>query len=262
MNVTDSLDDILARKPAEAETPQEQTTETPAVETPQAEASTEAPAEAPAQSAPEGQQNQKMVPHEALHAEKQKVKRYTEEVADFRKSNEALQKQVAELLQRVPVQQQAQQPQADWYAEPSTAFQQSFQQSIDPMLSPVKQQLQMVTGLLHKMQAKSALGDQYDSFMEFVKENANDPEVVALSAAMETAPDPFAYAKQWFDKKTFDPEAERQKIRAQIEEEMKSPQTPQPATVMPTQLSAARSVGSRSGPQWGGPPSLSDIFKR
>jgi hypothetical protein len=30
-------------------------------------------------------QGQKMVPHEALHAEKQKVKRYTEEVADFRK---------------------------------------------------------------------------------------------------------------------------------------------------------------------------------
>lgn len=33
----------------------------------------------------EGGQGQKMVPHEALHAEKQKVKRYTEQVAEFEK---------------------------------------------------------------------------------------------------------------------------------------------------------------------------------
>lgn len=263
--MTDSLDNILARK-AEA-APQEQPTEQVTQEQEAPDTTPEASADTPAQeTAPEGQQTTKMVPHEALHAEKQKVKRYTEQVAEFQKLNEGLSKQVGELLQRFSVQQQAQQPQPDWYVEPNVAFQQSFQQSIDPVLTPMKQQLQMVTGLLHKMQAKSVMGDQYDSFLDYVKENANDPEVIALGAAMESSPDPFTYAKQWYDKKTFDPEAERERIREEERQKIlsgnQSQQTQSPPSVMPTNLTGARNVGSRSGPTWAGPPTLNDIFKR
>jgi hypothetical protein len=263
--VTDSLEDILARKTQEQ--PVQETTEQPTQEQVAPEVTPDASAETPAQETVSGEGkslDQKMVPHEALHAEKQKVKRYTEEVADFRKSNEDLRKQVAELLQRVPVQAKQEQQAVDWWGgDPNVAFQQSFAQSIDPMLSPMKQQLQMVTGFIQQMQAKEVFGDKLTDFTKFVNENKDDPEVMALAVAMDGVPDPFTYAKQWYDKKTFDPDAERERIKAQLLEEMKSQQqTQQPTTVMPSNLTGVRNVGNRSGPSWAGPPSLSDIFKR
>lgn len=256
--MTDSLDDILARKQPEAAPAQEepkQETETQQQEAPKPEASAEP---APQETVAEGDKGQKMVPHEALHAEKQKVKRYTEEVAEFRKSNEALQKQINELLQRVPVPQQQQQQPADWYVDPPAAF----EQSIAPVLTPIQRQMQALESQITRMQAERVFGDKFGEFLSYVKENANDPEVVALNAAMDRVPDPFTYAKQWYDKKTFDPDAERERIKAQLLEEMKSQQSQTPPAVLPSNLAGARNVGARSGPQWSGPPSLQDIFKR
>jgi hypothetical protein len=67
-----------------------------------------------------------------------------------------------------------------------------------------------------------------------------------------------------------DPEAYKQKIRAEYLEELRTgrvmdeprAETPRerPATVMPSNLSGARSVGSRTGPTWSGPSSIRDIL--
>lgn len=209
--------------------------------------------------------DQKMVPHEALHAEKQKVKRYTEEVADFRKSNEALQRQVAELLQRLPVQQQQanQEESVDWFQDPEVAFRQRGAQ----MLNPVVSELHQVRSQLMQMQAERVFGDKFADFMGYVREASSrgDPEVAALDALMSNSPNPYAVAKEWFERKTFDPNAERERIKAEILSELKSQsetQSQQPAPVMPSNLAGARNVGNRSGPAWSGPPSISDIFKR
>lgn len=208
--------------------------------------------------------NQKMVPHEALHAEKQKVKRYTEEVADFRKSNEALQRQVAELLQRIPVSQQTNQEESvDWFSDPEVAFRQRGAQ----MLNPVVSELHQVRSQLMQMQAEKVFGEKYADFMSYVREASSrgDPEVAALDALMSNSPNPYAVAKEWFERKSFDPNAERERIKAEILSELKSQpetQVQQPAPVMPSNLAGARNVGNRSGPSWSGPPNISDIFKR
>lgn len=209
--------------------------------------------------------SQKMVPHEALHAEKQKVKRYTEEVADFRKSNETLQRQVAELLQRLPVQQQQtnQEEPVDWFQDPDIAFRQRGAQ----MLNPVVSELNQVRSQLMQMQAEKVFGDKFADFMGHVREGANrgDPEIAALDTLMSNSPNPYAVAKEWFDRKTFDPNAERERIKAELLSEIQSQsetQPRQPAPVMPSNLAGARNVGNRSGPAWSGPPTIADIFKR
>jgi hypothetical protein len=254
MAVTDTLDNILSGK-QEAAPAEERPVETQA-EQPQETVETQAEERAESD-------RQKMVPHEALHAEKQKVKRYTEEVAEFRRSNENLQKQVAELLQRVPVPQKEQQQPIEWFENPGGAFDQNFQQSINPILSPIAQTVQTLQSELAQMRAERVFGDKFGEFMEYLKANANDPDVVALSAAMDRAPNPYAYAKEWFEKKTFNPESERERIREELLKELQEQQPPQtPPAVMPSNLAAARNVGTRSGPQWSGPPPIGEILKQ
>lgn len=256
--MTESLENILSGQ-REAAPAQEEKIETQAEANQPTQETVDTQAEGGEK--PEGER-QKMVPHEALHAEKQKVKRYTEEVAEFRRSNENLQKQINELLQRVPVPQKEQQQPIEWFENPGGAFDQNFQQSINPILSPVLQNVQALQSELAQMRAERVFGDKYGEFMEYVKANANDPEVVALAAAMDRAPNPYAYAKDWFEKKTFDPNAERERIKAELLKEMEQSQQQTQPTVMPSNLAAARNVGTRSGPNWSGPPSLTDIFKR
>jgi hypothetical protein len=259
--VTDSLDDILARKQGEQPAPaQEQTTQETTQATEQPEATS---AEAPAQeTAPDGQQQTKMVPHEALHAEKQKVKRYTEQVASFEETikqrDEAWERRFNQMLERFPKQEA---PQVDWYADPQAAFKQGLGEAINP----IEQKFANLEFQLMRLSAEQRYGaDKIREFETFAEEAAKrgDPEIQALAVEMRSSKDPIAVGLKWYEKKTFDPEAEREKIRATVLEEMKSQQTPHVPAVMPSQMTNARNVGQRSGPQWGGPPSLNDIFKR
>lgn len=263
--MTDSLDNILARKPAEAAPAQEQTKESPVQEnepevTPEA-TSEETPAQ---ETATEGQAQTKMVPHEALHAEKQKVKRYTEQVASFEQTikqrDEAWERRFNQMLDKLGPRQEPQ-PQADWYSDPQAAFKQGLGEAI----SPIEQKFANLEFQLMRMSAEQRHGaDKVNEFEKYVNEAAQrgDPEVQALAVEMRSSPDPIGVGLKWFEKKTFDPDAERERIKQQIVEEMKSQQTQQPLGTMPSNLTGARNVGSRSGPQWSGPPSLNDIFKR
>src|SRR5690349_1999035 len=77
------------------------------------------------------QQGQKMVPHEALHAEKQKTKRYTEEVSSLRSEiaerDAAWERRIAQLMEaQKPKQEPQQKP--DWYENPDAALQHGLQQ--------------------------------------------------------------------------------------------------------------------------------------
>lgn len=235
-------------------------------------------AEAEPQEQTEGEQQEstapanKMVPHEALHAEKQKVKRYTEEVSDFRRSNEALQRQVAELLQRVPIPKQEQAEAVDpidaFFKDPTAAA----RQAVTPQFEQIQNTLQAI--------AKD------NAITRFTEETVNTAEQAFLEAMQSKQLDPSDYQKvvsspnryaaavQWHKAQQAkaeigdDPAAYRAKLEAEIL--AKHGLTPdggaaeqkQPAaqTVMPSNLNGARNVGSRSAPAWNGPPSLTDIF--
>lgn len=270
--MTDSLENILARKPAEAAPVQDVTTEeTPVENKPE---TTEAPeaSESQAQETTQGEGNanqQKMVPHEALHAEKQKVKRYTEQVASFEQTlkerDDAWERRFNQMLEKLgPNPEQA--PQADWYADPQAAFQQGLTQAV----SPIEQKLANFEFQIMRMSAEQRYGaDKIREFEAYAEEAAKrgDPEIRALAVEMRASSDPIGVGLKWYEKKTFDPEAERKRIaeeeRQKVLEEMKLQQTQTPNVgVMPSNLAGARNVGSRSGPNWGGPPSLQDIFKR
>lgn len=224
----------------------------------------------------EGQeQRQAMVPHEALHAEKQKVKRYTEEVSGFRRTNEALQRQVAELLQRVPIPKKEEAAKHDWFENPDAATQQVVQQSVDPQFQRLYQTMHANAQLIASVKygdEKVAAADQ--AFMEAVQSGKLDP---VEYQRVTTAPNIFAAAVQWHQRQLAqaeigdDPTAYRAKVEAEIlakygiqpgTQQQAQPGNPAAPVVMPSNIAGARNVGSRSGPAWSGPPSLQDIFAR
>ena len=64
-----------------------------------------------------------------------------------------------------------------------------------------------------------------------------------------------------------DPAAYRERLKAEILAELNGGNAPaqqqqKAPAVMPSNLSAARNVGTRSGSMWGGPTPITDIFKR
>lgn len=259
--MTDTLDNILSgSSEAAPETPvvEEAVTQVADGES-QQEQTTEA-------EQPEGQETTaKMVPHEALHAEKQKVKRYTEEVADFRKSNESLQRQVAELLQRIPVPKAEQEQDADFYADPDAAVQQRLGRALDPLANTVST---IQTQLVRLAAVQTHGAEKVTAFEKYVEEAMakGDPEMATLGAQMRASADPIKTGLDWLEKRTFDPEKERERIKAELLAELnpagqQEEQTQQRvAPVMPSNFSGVRNAGSRSGPAWSGPPTLNDIF--
>jgi hypothetical protein len=89
-------------------------------------------------------------------------------------------------------------------------------------------------------------------------------------AQAEIGDDPAAYKArveaEFLEKYGIDPAAYKAKVEAEFLEKygIRPGEQAAPAVkpVMPSNLTGARNVGSRSGPQWAGPPTLADIFKR
>jgi predicted RNase H-like nuclease (RuvC/YqgF family) len=251
--VAESLDNILSGKSETVPEPEEKI-EAPAQEQ-------EQPTEQPQEGEQPGQQ--KMVPHEALHAEKQKVKRYTEQIASFEQTlkqrDEAWDRRFGTLLERLTPQQQQPQEPIDWYADPDKAFNQGLAKAV----TPLEQKFSTLETQIMRLTAVQQYGaDKVTAFESYVSEalQKGDPEMGVLSAQMRASPDPVGVGLKWFEKRTFDPEAERKRIRDEIEAELKTQPTNQPPPVMPSNLAGARNVGSRSGPPWAGPTPLADIL--
>ncbi|ANW00680.1 hypothetical protein [Bradyrhizobium icense] len=219
----------------------------------------------------EGQQQTRTVPHEALHAEKQKVKRYTEEVAEFRRANETLQRQVSELLQRVPVQKQEAPQAPDFFEDPSAATRHEVRQTVSPQFDQINQTLLAF--------AKD------NAITRFSEEAVNEAESAFISAMQSgkldqgdyqkvvSSPNRYAAAVQWHKRQIAqaeigdDPAAFRARLEAELREKILAEQggqqqAQQRQPVMPSNMAAARNVGARSGPAWGGPSPIQDIFDR
>jgi len=79
--------------------------------------------------------------------------------------------------------------------------------------------------------------------------------------------DPWGNLVAWYDNTPERLETRiREKLLAEIQTQGHLPVPPQSAAaapaVLPSDLADARSAASRSGPAYGGPPSIKDIFKR
>lgn len=259
------LDSILSGQGAPAPVPGE--VEAPKViDQAQAEASTEG-AEIETH---EGEGGQKMVPHEALHAEKQKVKRYTEQVASFEKTladREAAWERRFEQLIGAVKPQQAVEPQKvpDFWEDPNAA--------ISSALTPVQQQMQKNREEFSRVIAEEKHGAETVSaaFQALRAELQSNPAAQAQYQAIMQSAHPYGALVDWHKKRAAaaeigdDPAAYREKLKAEILAEMQG--TPPanasaPTPVMPSNLAGARNVGTRSGPAWSGPQSLNDIFDR
>lgn len=220
------------------------------------------------------QQGQRMVPQQALHAEKQKVKRYTEEVADFRKqlteSNAAWERRMAELVKAVTPKQEAAAP-PDWFENPEAATQNAVRSSVSPQFEQINQQLLAIA--------------RDNAETRFTPETVNEAEQAFISAMnsqkldpadyqkVVTSPNRYAAAVQWHKRQLAqaeigdDPAAFRAKVEAEILAKHgitpgEQPAAPAARAVMPSNLAGARNVGARSGPAWSGPSTIDDIFNR
>lgn len=257
------LDNILSgRSEAAPATDQveEQVTQVQAEDESQQQEQTEAPGEQGEQ--PHGQ---KMVPHEALHAEKQKVKRYTEQIASFEQTikerDAAWERRFGEMLEKLAPKQEPQQK-PDWFENPDAALEARLGQTI----SPLAHQVSTLQTQILRMSAEQAFGpEKVQAFEAYVAEamSRGDPEMATLGAQMRASADPMKTGLEWFEKRTFDPAKERERIKSEILAELQQQGGQQPQrAVLPSNLAGVRNVGARSGPAWSGPSPLQDIFDR
>lgn len=249
----------------------------PETNKPVEEAKAQIPAESPAADEPQDevieQGGRKMVPLEALTETRGKVKRYTEQVAAFettlKEREAAWDRRFSELLQTVkqPQQQPEQQAAPDFYADPDAALKAAFAQNLAPLHSQLQETR---TALLEERLTRIAGGEKASKIEAELSKamNAGDPEIPVLQNALRTqGPAAASLLVDWYDKRTFDPVAERERIKAEILAELKGAEPPQPQAsanpaVMPSNLANARNVGTRAGPAWSGPKPIADIFKR
>lgn len=216
---------------------------------------------------------QKMVPHEALHAEKQKVKRYTEQVADFEKKlseqNTAWEQRFEKLIATM-------QPQKPQEEKPAPDFWESPDDYLSHKLGPVQAEIQKQRENFSLVMANEKHGEDavkaaYEALAADMRTNPASQE--AYRSIMQSQ-HPYGALVDWHKKRQVqaeignDPAAYREKLKAEILAEIQGEaEKPQPAPqatppVMPSNLAGARNVGNRSGPAWSGPQSLTDIFDR
>ena len=219
----------------------------------------------------EGEQGQKMVPQQALHAERQKVKRYTEEVADLRSTiaqqNTAWEQRFERLIGTLK-------PPA---AEEPKALEPWDDGYTDSIRKPIEQSISRQREEISELLAIEKHGAEVvDAAYAAVKAH---PTAGAIAQAMLKTRHPFGAMVEWHKRSQAqaeignDPEAYKAKLRDELKAEIlaelnggnqqrQAKPGQQAAVVMPTDLAGARNVGSRSGPAWGGPQSLTDIFDR
>jgi hypothetical protein len=215
----------------------------------------------------------RMVPHQALHAERQKVRRYTEEVADFRKAlaetNAAFERRMGQLVEAISPRQAPPAP-PDFFDNPEAATRHEVVQTVSPEFERINQ-------TLHAFARDQAIGrfdegkvnDAEQAFLGALRQGALDP---ADYRRVVNSPNRYAAAVRWHERQVAraeigdDPSAYKARLEAELRDkilaELGGGAVRGFAHVTPSNLAGARNVGSRSGPAWSGPASLNDIFDR
>lgn len=240
-----------------------------------AEAPAPEPEVAPEPEATSEETGQAMVPKAALDEARAKARKYTDTVASFEQKlaaqEAAWQKRFDEMMSRLQQPQQAQ-PQApqppqapDFWENPEAAVQHLVQQAI----APVVQQVTYATEQASQRAAVQSHGEETveAAFSAMAERIKSDPVAQVEYQRIMASGDPWGNLVQWYDKQPERLEARiREQVLKEIQEQGHLPVPPQSAAaapaVMPSDLASARSAASRSGPAYGGPPTIQDIFKR
>lgn len=230
---------------------------------------------------PESDEDDKQVPLKALHAEREKSKRYTEEVVDLRR-------QIAELTQAVlapkpqpqPPPEPQKPPEFDW-DNPIGTIDQRMTERVEQRIAQERQaiaaEFQRQREAVQSQFAISRHGDDVvkAAYAALAEARNTDPQWAMDYQRIMRSPDQYEAMVQWHKQRSAlqevgsDLEAYKAKVRAEYLEELRhgkptldEPQEAarSPGSVMPSNLSSARSVGSRNGPAWQGPTSIKDIF--
>jgi len=204
---------------------------------------------------PEKEADSPTVPITALHGERERRQAAERELAAYR-------------------QQQSQVAEPDPYEDPDgfASYRQQQAQSVQ-----ARQNQQNLNNILmnERINITEVIArrdhEDYDQVKDVFADAAqNNP---ALIAGLREAPDPAGYAYREGQKIMAqqeignDPAAYREKIKAEILAELRTEQNSADKaekdlrSSIPTHLADQRSVSARSGPEWGGPASLDDIFK-
>lgn len=219
-----------------------------------------------------GEPGDGQVPQEALHQERQKSKRYTEEVADLRHQISSLQGMVQGFIQgQQPRKEIAPQPLPDPVQDPE-----GYHRYVE---NGVRQQIQSELGGFRSQQIESSMqsalfqhGEEFQQAYQAVSSEINGRGNVALREALRASPNPGLAIIQWHRQQEAlreigaDPAAYRERVKAEIRAELQGgqPQVHQQQRqqpIMPTSFTQTRNAGSRATPEWGGPKPLSEIFQ-
>ena len=224
------------------------------------------------------------VPYQALKAERQKAKRYTEEVTDLRR-------QLADLTQAVLAQRQQPQAQAqpqeppefDW-DNPHATIDQRLESRIGQERAAIRAEFQRQREAMQSQFAITRHGEDTvrAAYQALAAARETDSNWGADYLRIMRSPDQYEALVQWHRQKTAlqevgsDLDAYKARIKAEYLEELRtgrvmdepraeargrsSPDRLPSGSPMPSNLSSARSVGSRNGAAWSGPASIKDIL--
>lgn len=209
----------------------------------------------------------RMVPHQALHAERQRSRRYSEEVADFRRQLAETNARMGQLVDAVTPRPAIPAP-PDFFDNPEAATRHEVVQAVSPEFERINQ-------TLHAIARENA----FQRFDETKVNAAEQAFIGALQAGrldpadyrrVVNSPNRYAEAVKWHQRQVAraeigdDPSADRARIEAELREQIWSELNGgrRFGGVMPSNLAGARNVGGRGGPAWSGPASLNDIFDR
>lgn len=265
------LENILSGQGAPAPAPETRNEPQPETTTEQPQAATEPSSEGEPQTDDRG-----MVPVAALQAERQKAKRYTEQVAEFQQK---LEQQNAQWEQRfsqifaqiAPKPAQPEPEQAlDIWTDPDAYVQHGVQQAVSPVLNQLKAVQRGMAEMMFR-DKPGAVDEAERAFNAAVANGSIDPVV---HARINGSPNPWAAAVQWHQHTQTmaeigsDPAAYKTKLRdelkaelmAELQQGQQQPDAQRPAPVVPSNFATGRNVGTRAGPAYAGPSPLDDIL--
>lgn len=222
----------------EAETPTEQ----PETEEQQPEEAKAEEPEATKPEAPEPQPEPKSVPLAALQEERSKRQRIEQE----------LERRIKEAEEA-----RAKEPEPDFFEDPTGALQR-FEKKMEErsIQDRINISEEMVIGAVGKEKYDTALS----AFAESVAENP------ALAAQMRSSPNPAKFAYDFGNKSLLmkemgdDPQAYRDKLKAEIMAELKATEPTPQALTSPPSLAGTKSESGLKTPTWSGPQPLEDLL--
>lgn len=210
------------------------------------------------------------VPHQALHAEKERRRKETERADGLERQMAEMRAQMDVLIRQGQAPLQAPKPveppkKVEFWEDPNAFVQQA--------LTPIQEQNAALREQVSQANAIAEYGKDTvtAAFQAMGEALGSDPRVQADYQRIMQAPHPYGELINWHRNRTVlsevgaDPAAYKERLRQEIMAEMQASHQQQPQTAtaprLPGNFAAARSEGPRSGAAYTGPKPLSEITK-